>query len=253
MTATRTRGLEPYDQGYRDGWHDIHVSPLRRRKRRRQRSAEYALGYQHGRTDGATWGQYPEWAEFTSAPRITEAPELLVWTRRDGAFHAATWPVSSSGAAEGTRVASAATRRSATGADVVDGADPRRDAPGSTQTRRDPASPQASSAPWQPESQQTSQLSSERIVTDSMAESSTASPDAATSAKAAAAASSQAARSTPSQTRTASRSNPGGRVGGGVGDGPHSSSEHPLSRSGTTRMRTRIDVDATATPTTAAA
>ena len=66
--------LEPYDQGYRDGWHDIHVSPLRRRKRRRARSAEYALGYAHGRTDGATWGQYPEWADFTSAPRITEAP-----------------------------------------------------------------------------------------------------------------------------------------------------------------------------------
>ena len=52
--------LEAYDQGYRDGWHDIHISPIRRRKRRRARSAEYALGYDHGRTDGATWGHYPE-------------------------------------------------------------------------------------------------------------------------------------------------------------------------------------------------
>ena len=100
--ASRARPvqLEPYDQGYRDGWHDIHVSPLRRRKRRRARSAEYALGYDHGRTDGATWGQYPEWAVFTSAPRITDAPEPLVWTRRDGAFRAATCPDSSPGAAE---------------------------------------------------------------------------------------------------------------------------------------------------------
>jgi hypothetical protein len=101
MTASRTRGLEPYDQGYRDDWHDVHISPLRRRKRRRARSAEYALGYRHGRTDGATWGQYPEWADFTSASRIVCAPEPLVWTRRDGAFHAATWPDSSPGAAEG--------------------------------------------------------------------------------------------------------------------------------------------------------
>ena len=77
--ATGARRLEPYDQGYRDGWHDIHVSPLRRRKRRRQRSAEYALGYQHGRTDGATWGQYPEWAGVrvgTPRHRCPRAPRL---------------------------------------------------------------------------------------------------------------------------------------------------------------------------------
>jgi hypothetical protein len=101
MSAAGTvRQFEPYDQGYRDGWHDIHISPLRRRKRRRQRSEEYALGYDHGRTDGATWGQYPEWADFASAPRISTFPRPLVWTRRDGAFHAATCPASSPGAAE---------------------------------------------------------------------------------------------------------------------------------------------------------
>ena len=70
-------------------------------QRRRQRSAEYALGYDHGRTDGATWGQYPEWRDFASAPRIVDAPEPLVWTRRDGAIHAATRPLSSPGAAQG--------------------------------------------------------------------------------------------------------------------------------------------------------
>jgi hypothetical protein len=113
MTTTGAARLEPYDQGYRDGWHDIHVSPLRRRKRRRARSAEYALGYDHGRTDGATWGQYPEWAEFTSASRISDAPEPLVWTRRDGAFHAATWPVSSPGATEGDERVSGPTRAAA--------------------------------------------------------------------------------------------------------------------------------------------
>jgi hypothetical protein len=113
VTATGAHQLEPYDQGYRDGWHDIHRGPLRRRRRRRQRSAEYAAGYDHGRADGATWGQYPEWMEFTSAPGIAEAPEPLVWTRRDGGFHAATWPPSSPDAAEGVQPVSSATRRSA--------------------------------------------------------------------------------------------------------------------------------------------
>jgi hypothetical protein len=114
MTASRTRGLEPYDQGYRDGWHEIHLSPLRRRKRRRARSAEYALGYRHGRIDGAAWAQYPEWAEFTSARRILVAPQPLVWTRRDGAFHAATWPIASPGAAQTAERVSGPTPAAAT-------------------------------------------------------------------------------------------------------------------------------------------
>ena len=106
--------LEPYDQGYRDGWHDVHRSALRRRKRRRARSAEYSLGYDHGRTDGATWGQVPEWHDFASAPRIVDAPEPLVWTRRDGAFHAATWPVSSRSAAQAAERVSGAIPQSTT-------------------------------------------------------------------------------------------------------------------------------------------
>jgi hypothetical protein len=114
MTASRTRGLEPYDQGYRDGWHDVHISPLRRRKRRRARSAEYSLGYRHGRTDGATWGQYPEWRDFASAPRLADASEPLVWTRHDGAFHAATWPLSSCSAEEAADGVSGAIPRPAT-------------------------------------------------------------------------------------------------------------------------------------------
>ena len=65
------RRLEPYDQAYRDGWHDVHISPLGRRKRRRARDAEYALGYRHGRTDGATWGRYPEWR--TSRRRLASS------------------------------------------------------------------------------------------------------------------------------------------------------------------------------------
>jgi hypothetical protein len=106
--------LEPYDQGYRDGWHDVHLGPLRRRKRRRARSAEYAAGYDHGRTDGAVWGQYPEWRDVASVPRIVDAPEPLVWTRRDGAFHAATWPVSSRSAPQAAERVSEAIRQQAT-------------------------------------------------------------------------------------------------------------------------------------------
>jgi hypothetical protein len=112
VTAGGAQSLEPYDQGDRDGWHDIHVTHRQRRKRRRLRSTEYALGYSHGRADGARWGQYPEWADFASAPRITDAPEPLVWTRGDGAFHAATWPLSLPGAAAQAGVVSGAIRRS---------------------------------------------------------------------------------------------------------------------------------------------
>jgi hypothetical protein len=62
---------ESYDAGYRDGWHDIHVSLRVRRKRRQRRSeampetseakGEYALGYRHGRVDGAVHPGCPEW------------------------------------------------------------------------------------------------------------------------------------------------------------------------------------------------
>jgi hypothetical protein len=75
--ASRARPvqLEPYDQGYRDGWHDIHITRRQRRKRRRLRSAEYALGYAHGRIDGAEWPEYPEWwPDFAQAPRVAHEP-----------------------------------------------------------------------------------------------------------------------------------------------------------------------------------
>ena len=63
--------LAPYDQGYRDGWHDVHVSRRPRRARRRRASAEYATGYGHGRLDGASWPAYREWwPDFAKAPRI---------------------------------------------------------------------------------------------------------------------------------------------------------------------------------------
>jgi hypothetical protein len=67
--------LGPYDQGYRDGWHDIHITYRQRRKRRRLRSAEYALGYVHGRIDGAEWPEYSEWwPDFAQAPRVAHQP-----------------------------------------------------------------------------------------------------------------------------------------------------------------------------------
>ena len=53
--------LEPYDQGYRDGWHDVNVTRWPGRTRRRQRSQEDALGYQHGRVDGAEHPEAPDW------------------------------------------------------------------------------------------------------------------------------------------------------------------------------------------------
>ncbi len=70
-----TSRLEPYDQGYRDGWHDIHIAHRQRRTRRRARSTEYALGHQDGRIDGAEWPEYPEWwPDFAQAPRVAHDP-----------------------------------------------------------------------------------------------------------------------------------------------------------------------------------
>jgi hypothetical protein len=75
VTAAGARQAEPYDQGYRDGWHDIHITHRQRRKRRRLRSAEYALGYAHGRIDGEAWPEYPEWwPDFARAPRVAHDP-----------------------------------------------------------------------------------------------------------------------------------------------------------------------------------
>jgi hypothetical protein len=73
--AHAARRLEPYDQGYRDGWHDVHITRRQRRRRRRLRSAEYALGYTHGRIDGAEWPEYPEWwPDFAQAPSVAHDP-----------------------------------------------------------------------------------------------------------------------------------------------------------------------------------
>jgi hypothetical protein len=58
---TMSERLEPYDQGYRDGWHDIHISARPRRQRRRRRNKEYALGYRQGRDDGGTHRGVLEW------------------------------------------------------------------------------------------------------------------------------------------------------------------------------------------------
>lgn len=60
---------EPYDQGYRDGWHDIHVTRRQRRAQRRARSPEYALGYAHGRADGDLHPAQPDWyPEYARGP-----------------------------------------------------------------------------------------------------------------------------------------------------------------------------------------
>jgi hypothetical protein len=75
VTAASPVRLEPYGQGYRDGWHDIHITHRQRRRRRRLRSAEYALGYAHGRIDGAAWPEYPEWwPDFAQALRVSHQP-----------------------------------------------------------------------------------------------------------------------------------------------------------------------------------
>ena len=75
VSRARPVQLEPHDQGYRDGWHDIHITHRQRRKRRRARSAKYALGYAHGRIDGAGWPECPEWwRDFARAPRVAHDP-----------------------------------------------------------------------------------------------------------------------------------------------------------------------------------
>jgi hypothetical protein len=80
--------LGPYEQGYRDGWHDIHVSRRTRRKRRRLASAEYATGYGHGRVDGAHWPAYREWwPDFAQAPRIAASPARFEAIDGPGATH----------------------------------------------------------------------------------------------------------------------------------------------------------------------
>lgn len=61
MMASRPLRLQPYDRGYRDGWHDTHVRHRRGRLRRRRQDVEYALGYDHGFEDGVRWPEYPEW------------------------------------------------------------------------------------------------------------------------------------------------------------------------------------------------
>ena len=99
MTDAGTRQLEPYDQGYRDGWHDIHVTHRQRRKRGRLRSAEYATGYAHGRIDGAAWPQYREWW-----------PDFA----QGSTNHAALRAFSSPGAAQAIGVVSGPIRRPAT-------------------------------------------------------------------------------------------------------------------------------------------
>jgi hypothetical protein len=73
--TTGARQLERYDRGYRDGWHDIHITHRQRRRRRWLRSAEYALGYAHGRIDGTMWPEYHEWwPDFAQAPRVAHDP-----------------------------------------------------------------------------------------------------------------------------------------------------------------------------------
>ena len=44
--------LEPYAQGYRDGWHDRRIRHTKRRRVRRRANREYGLGYNHGWADG---------------------------------------------------------------------------------------------------------------------------------------------------------------------------------------------------------
>jgi hypothetical protein len=83
--------LAPYDQGYRDGWHDIHVSRRPRRARRRRASAEYATGYGHGRLDGACWPSYREWwPDFAQAPHIAASPARFEAIDTPGPAHGAT-------------------------------------------------------------------------------------------------------------------------------------------------------------------
>jgi hypothetical protein len=80
--------LAPYDQGYRDGWHDIHLSPRPRRARRRRAGAEDATGYGHGRLDGACWPGYREWwPDFARAPHIAASPARFEAIDAPGAAH----------------------------------------------------------------------------------------------------------------------------------------------------------------------
>jgi hypothetical protein len=106
VTATGTTRLEPYDRGYRDGWHDIHITHRQRRKRRRLRSAEYALGYAHGRVDGGAWPEYPEWwPDFAQAPRVAHQPATPAGFEASGGPGAAEDPERVSGPTPAAAVA----------------------------------------------------------------------------------------------------------------------------------------------------
>lgn len=77
MSGEATPTLTTYDRGYRDGWADIHISQRQRRKRQRLRSTEYALGYGHGREDGAEHPDWPRWwPDYATAPSVSEPRSL---------------------------------------------------------------------------------------------------------------------------------------------------------------------------------
>lgn len=86
--------IDPYDQGYRDGWHDIHISTRQRRARRRRSSetrtteskGEYALGYRHGRVDGAAHPSCPDWDDGHRAGSVRDLPVGCPWEPRTEAL-----------------------------------------------------------------------------------------------------------------------------------------------------------------------
>lgn len=76
-----SRTSSRYDQGYARGWSDIHESTKQRRKRTRTRPGweEYAVGYDHGRIDGASHPYCPQWDQVHRAGSLHDLSTACPW------------------------------------------------------------------------------------------------------------------------------------------------------------------------------
>lgn len=68
-----------YGAGYWEGWWDIHLTTRRRRGCKRQRSADYASGYQARRIDGTGHPYCAEWDLAHRKGRLADLPQWCPW------------------------------------------------------------------------------------------------------------------------------------------------------------------------------
>lgn len=75
---------EPYDRGYLAGWHELHRHLVRVKRpdggyRNAEAVAEFRLGYDHGRQDGAGHPSCPEWDHAHRIGSLAQLPDGCPW------------------------------------------------------------------------------------------------------------------------------------------------------------------------------